>query len=31
VWANDAQIKSWDGSRVHHDPGNPRTEVIVRW
>ena len=31
VWANDGQIVSWDGSRLHHDLKNPRTEVTVRW
>jgi hypothetical protein len=31
VWANDTQIESWDGSRLHHDIENPRTEIIVRW
>lgn len=31
IWDNDSQIKSWDGSRVHHDLKNPRTEIIVRW
>ncbi len=31
VWANDKQIISWDGSRLHHDKKNPRTEIIVRW
>ena len=31
VWANDRQIVSWDGSRLHHDKENPRTEIIVRW
>lgn len=31
VWANDKQIESWDGSRLHHDKDNPRTEIIVRW
>ena len=30
VWVNDRQIKSWDGSRVIHDKGNPRTVVRVR-
>lgn len=30
IWANDKQIRSWDGSRLHHDLRNPRTEVIVR-
>lgn len=30
-YENDRQIVSWDGSRVHHDKDNPRTEVIVRW
>ncbi len=31
IWANDGQIESWDGSRLHHDLKNPRTELIVRW
>jgi Holliday junction resolvase RusA-like endonuclease len=31
VWVNDAQIESWDRSRLHHDKDNPRTEIIVRW
>ena len=31
VWIDDAQIESWDGSRLHHDLKNPRTKVIVRW
>lgn len=31
IWANDALIESWDGSRLHHDLENPRTEIIVRW
>jgi Holliday junction resolvase RusA-like endonuclease len=31
IWANDGEIMSWDGSRVHHDLDNPRTEVIVKW
>ena len=31
LWANDGQIESWDGSRLHHDLKNPRTEVMVRW
>lgn len=26
---NDKQIISWDGSRLHHDLKNPRTEVEV--
>lgn len=30
VWANDSQIKSWDGSRLIHDKDNPRTVVEVR-
>ena len=30
IWADDAQIESWDGSRMHHDLKNPRTEIIVR-
>lgn len=31
IWEDDTQIESWDGSRLHHDKNNPRTEVIVRW
>lgn len=31
IWANDTLIKSWDGSRLHHDLRNPRTEITVRW
>jgi len=31
MWENDKQIVSWDGSRLHHDLKNPRTEVIMRW
>ena len=31
VWADDAQIESWDGSRRYHDLKNPRTEITVRW
>jgi len=30
IWENDKQIMSWDGSRLHHDLKNPRTEVFVR-
>ena len=30
IWSDDAQIESWDGSRMHHDLKNPRTEIIVR-
>jgi len=30
-YANDKQIFSWDGSRVHHDPKRPRTEIIIRY
>jgi Holliday junction resolvase RusA-like endonuclease len=29
IWKNDKQIMSWDGSRLHHDKENPRTEVFV--
>jgi Holliday junction resolvase RusA-like endonuclease len=29
VWENDKQIISWDGSRLHHDIKNPRTELII--
>jgi Holliday junction resolvase RusA-like endonuclease len=29
VWGDDAQIESWDGSRLHHNKDNPRTEVKV--
>lgn len=31
IWEDDSQIESWDGSRLHHDLKNPRTEVIVVW
>lgn len=31
IWENDKQIISWDGSRLHHDKANPRTEITVRW
>lgn len=31
MWGDDGQIESWDGSRLHHDLSNPRTEVTVRW
>lgn len=31
IWDNDRQIISWDGSRLHHEINNPRTEVIVKW
>lgn len=27
LWRDDKQIMSWDGSRLHHDKDNPRTEV----
>lgn len=30
IWANDSLIESWDGSRMHHDPVDPRTVVIVK-
>ncbi len=30
-WVNDGLIDSWDGSRLHWDKVNPRTELIVRW
>lgn len=30
IYQNDKQIYSWDGSRVHHDLLNPRTEVTIR-
>lgn len=29
--ALNVQIVSWDGSRLHHDKDNPRTEITVRW
>ncbi len=29
LWENDKQIYSWDGSRLHHDLKNPRTDLIV--
>ena len=31
IWADDGQIVSWDGSRLHYDLKNPRTEVVIRW
>ena len=31
LWADDAQIESWDGSRMHWDKANPRTEITVEW
>lgn len=31
IYQDDGLIFSWDGSRVHHDKDNPRTEVTVRW
>jgi Holliday junction resolvase RusA-like endonuclease len=31
IWADDRQIESWDGSRMHHDLKNPRTEITVTW
>ena len=31
IYENDRQIYSWDGSRVHHDKANPRTEVVIKW
>ena len=31
LYENDAQIFSWDGSRLHHDLKNPRTEITIRW
>jgi len=31
VWMDDGQIESWDGSRMHHDKVNPRTEIVVKW
>lgn len=31
LYANDKQIVSWDGSRVHHSIDNPHTQVTVRW
>jgi Holliday junction resolvase RusA-like endonuclease len=30
IWENDKQIISWDGSRLHHDLKNPRTELIIQ-
>lgn len=30
IWDNDRQIESWDGSRLHHDLQNPRTELIIK-
>jgi len=31
LYADDGQIESWDGSRVHHDKARPRTEVVIRY
>ena len=31
LWENDKQIYSWDGSRLHHDKKNPRTELTVQY
>ena len=31
LWENDKQIYSWDGSRLHHDLKNPRTEITVEY
>lgn len=31
IWENDGQIESWDGSRLHHDKDNPRTEILVNY
>ena len=31
LWENDKQIISWDGSRLHHDLKNPRTEITVEY
>ena len=31
LWENDKQIISWDGSRLHHDLKNPRTELTVKY
>ena len=31
LWLNDKQIYSWDGSRLHHDKKNPRTELTVQY
>jgi len=31
VYLDDAQIYSWDGSRVYHDRQMPRTVVTIRW
>lgn len=30
IWDSDAQIESWDGSRLIHELKNPRTELTVR-
>ena len=29
AFKDDAQIRSWDGSRLIHDLKNPRTEVFI--
>jgi len=31
IYADDSQIYSWDGSRLHHDVEDPRTVVTIRW
>lgn len=31
LWSNDKNIYSWDGSRLHHDLKNPRTELTVEY
>ena len=30
-WENDKLIYSWDGSRLHHDKANPRTELTIKY
>lgn len=31
IYADDKQIYSWDGSRLHHDKDDPRTIVVIRY
>ena len=31
LWSNDKNIYSWDGSRLHHDKVNPRTELTIEY
>ena len=29
VWTDDKNIMAWDGSRLHHDLKNPRTDIEI--